>query len=556
MTRATTASGIAFAAIVSATLPAALSHTSGRSDLLVTVPAAHATPATWTEAQVEARHAESPVEVDPTWVGSALDELRLGRFVVDYGPATRREVVWPVSSGALNLEGDPVCGYFAELRAEALSAERIRGLSGKVEEALRKRFPMQIEESGVKHTLPALSHAKLRLEPANGYLLVGLDAMLVDQTRLGASFAVVLDERGGAMVMRRSGAHPVKTYFTGPSRDALERKARGAGAKLGMATGALFGWWLGPVGAVVGASLGALAGESLGGAKAKRRMQEHVSSMSARNADDALAEASRLLASVTEPWAPNSDRPGDTIAIGLGAPPRVTPQGISLQFCIRTRFGPGKQNAAVLGSVSRDLGAAQLPPALGGLVRLSANDDAVHQMLHFAWQSGLLARAGRSSAVLERVPKPVRLAAFDFEGFVPSLPPVILRGPGLSLVLGNVRLGSVDGSDVMAHALVGATVAQRGDALRFAMDVKELGLHCARDRSGETELRPCLSDLLPIAREAAIGQPLEAELAGDELIGKLPSMAFSGVRVELSRPQLRVGGPSDRLGIGLDVSVE
>jgi hypothetical protein len=333
------------------------------------------------------------------------------------------------------------------------------------------------------------------------------------------------------------------------------------GAELGGGLGALAGLLLGgPAGSSLGGGIGADLGSQIGAAQANSVAEQRARTEITAQVDAALADLSLGLGALREPLSPDPRRPRDSIRLKLASNPVITPAGITLPLCLAVAVGEPKVDASVPGP-ARVVPQAPLAfgaPAedAGSSVELIADANGINQALYFAWQSGLLRELGRSSLLLDGLPESLRSLAFKVTGLDPGLPPTIMAGPlgssnsGLSIVFGDIGLGAWDHRRVAGHGAALLELHQNGDTLDFLATLGHVTVSCSEPRAGGiTRFSPCLSDLLPAAREVIEAAPLQKTLPGGALLAMLPRDPFKGLGVEWSYLRASVRGGPPRLHI-------
>ncbi|HET7540052.1 MAG TPA: hypothetical protein VFK05_09270 [Polyangiaceae bacterium] len=192
------------------------------------------------------------------------------------------------------------------------------------------------------------------------------------------------------------------------------------------------------------------------------------------------------------------------------------------------------------------------------------NADAINQVIHFLWQAGHLREIGESSVVLDNLAKEVRMAALDFTGLDPGLPPTLspvarASGSSLPFVLGNVKLGRAGSRTVIAHGQASLGVVQAGDSILLQGAVDDVRLNCAEVLGTEIKLTPCLADLLPVvrsaARDAAANGHPSYRFLGSDVLGKLPQLGFQGLRLRLSGLRVRTEGTPARVDLSVHAEI-
>jgi hypothetical protein len=416
------------------------------------------------------------------------------------------------------------------------------GLIPLVREKLAPHFPHRVDESVVHVELPALRDVNVDIRLEQDSARVALAIELVDTTRISVAIRLRLVTRGGAPAFERVALED--PTWEGPTWDEAVRQARAAGGEVGMAGGAVMGAAGGPIGVAIGAVIGLFAGSEIGDAAARATAPDKLRGVVSEKLDKALGELALGLSNLRRPWAPFRDHPKDTLAFSVGDGVRVSPMGIALPLCVKATVGGQPVDATIRGPVAAPRrNARSSPVAEGGpTIRIVADDALLNQVLYFLWQSGTLRQLGTSAPVVDALPKALRMLAFDVTGFEPGLPPTIpavapIGTSDLPLALGDVQIGRWGARRVVAHALLGLSVAQVEDTLRLRAGVHRVTVGCTERKAGGVELTPCLADLLPAARDelARRSDALSFDIAGGDLLGRMPALMYEGVALRLSR---------------------
>lgn len=565
MSRAATAAGILCAAGLCAALPLTLGSLPRAIDLEINMlsPRPH-------QVLESASAPDLPAKVSPRRLShriKSLDfpneraaglNLRTRRIV--YGRRWEKEVTVPSLVGPFIFEGSYACGLAARLHAGLFDTKAAgAGLKAALHRKLREGFPKTVQAEGISIVFPELRETELAIKLGQGGVDVAISLVLADGTRLNAGFPARLWARDGTPVLERAG--DVSPGWTGPTRAQAVRAGAQKGAEYGGGWGTLAGLVLGgAAGASIGGGIGADLGSQMGAAEANSFAEQRAKIEITAQVDAALADLSMGLGALREPLLPDPRRPRDSIRLKLGGNPVVSPSSITLPLCVAVAVGEPKMDAAVPGPA---LVLPQGPLAFeapangaGASVELVADASVINQALYFAWQSGLFRELGRSSLVLDALPEKIRSLAFDVTGFDPGLPPTAMAGAmsplssGLPIVFGDVALGVWDHRRVSGHGAAILELHQNGDTLDFLATLKRVTVSCSEARSGGiTRFSPCLSDLLPAAREVIEGAPLQKQLPGGALVAMLPRGPFKGLGVEWSDLHASLRGGPPRLQI-------
>ncbi|MGK3964049.1 hypothetical protein WMF38_07700 [Sorangium sp. So ce118] len=568
MTSPRTVLGLVLAAVGTAALPVLLGATTGRPDLVARVPSAYefrpdGSPrrGAMSPAAVDVGPDPERIRIDPP-VGTAAPGLELITWRADYGDAWHREVTWPSLTGPFVEEGSDVCGYTVQLGAGLFDTSAAgRGLKDAVERRLAELFPYPLKlKEGIRVTLPRLLSSDLTISLGGGRAWVSVAVYLADGTLLSARFPVRLVSRNGTPAVERIQDVEPEVQFTGPSRDDIVRQAREIGAQEGAELG-LGGCVLGLPGCVLGALLGSAIGEKKGIRTAEREIPVQASHLVAEKIDEALDRLALGMAQLRQPWSPDPTRPQDVIRLRLGGAPRVSSRGIALPLCANAAIGSPKVDPTIPGSVQWDASLSELDADLGGssMIGLTMNADALGQVLHYVWQAGKLRDLGRSSVVLGGLAEEVRMAAFDFTGLDAQLPPTIAPSTStadtLSFTLANIEAGTIGARRVLAHGTLGLRMRQQGDALQLSAEIADLRVNCIEPAPHGALLTPCLSDILPLARESAM-KPIPLTIPGGDVLAKLPHLSFQGMVLRTSQLRVEMSGSPVQVQFRVQASIE
>ena len=366
---------------------------------------------------------------------------------------------------------------------------------------------------------------------------------LRDNTLIQAAANLKVISSNGAPLVQRVGK--VWTNWEGPTYDRMLEQASEKGAVGGGFLGGLLGLiFFGPAGALVGGVAGGGVGAAAGQEKAHEEGQKEAQDTITDQIDYALADLAFGMAKLKHPFAPLPSRPNDTVALSLAKDPTISPEGIAIPICAKVNIGGSKRDPAITGPVfveplnDFDTQRASFDTASPDL-ELIANANGINQVLYLLWQSGTLRELGQSSALLDVLPESIRALAFDVTGFDPGLPPTVAqsisasKGNQLTVVLGDVALGTWDRRRVVGHAVTTVGVEQGDLSARF----QQMAVNCveAVSRPPQLKLTPCLSDLLPAVRETLQEKPLTHRIPSDDLLRRLPDFTFEGLKLDLSK---------------------
>lgn len=555
--------GLGMASSVLAVFPALLSA-GGEPDLLVTVPE----PRSFDQAKLESIRTDFSIATDSANLTRILPERHAGLDLLTwtrtYGGAYEREVTWPVLVGPTYAEREYVCGYALRLGAGLFDTSGAgKGLERILSRRIEEKLPptLDVPDVGISIPMPKLSAVDLHIALGTGQLHLSLKIVLVDGTVFDIGFPAIIGVRDGVPTIERIRSEPLKHEFYGPLRDSLVREASSRGAGNGALLAGAGGCAFGPLGCVVGALFGAGAGSSYGEDEARKRIPGEAGRRTAKYVDDALAELALGMDRLTQPWQPNDARPGDTIQLRLGGRPDVATTGITIPLCASLSIAAGKVDSNVVGPSKADASlAATRGQEATPVIELAANEDALNQIVYYLWQSGTLGSATSSSLVLDALSSDLRMAAFEFTGIEPGLPPTVLHTATakgrLPFSLGDLRLGRLGPRTVVGHGVAALAVVQEGDSIVIRGEFSDVHVNCRQVMPDSTRLTPCLSDLIPFARDAAARHPPSVTLSGGDLIGKLPTMGFQGARIRLSNLKAVTGERAAMLNLAVDARIE
>jgi len=541
MSRADVALALLAVTSLAAILPLGVHATHGKRDLEVRTRAPYEVRA---DSASKAPRPEIVAGGDRVHVETSLPSgasgLDLVSYQATYGDAWKREVIEPALVGPFVAKDGDVCGYAIRIGAALFDTTRAgAGLEDLVLTQVAKQFPATFPAPmGIKVHFPALDRARsaFTITLAEGRADARLQLVFVDKTVLAVRFPARLASENGAPVVRRIGKPQVE--FRGPVKDDVVRQASDLGSEGGAGLG-LLGCVFGPLGCAVGVGGGALVGSAVGGEAAEIAIPIAVSMTAADTIDGQLGNLG--LGRFEDPWTLSKDRPNDRVRLKLASDPTIVPSAITLPICASVHVSSPMIDAAIAGPVLT--GAKLATPANGTqgkpIIDLAMNADAVNQVTWYLWQSGMLRDLGRSDLALSSLEKAVRAAAFDFTGLDPRLPPTLdaraTDDDALSFVMGNVKVGHVDGArDVMSHGRLALSISGREDTVRLSALVRDLHVDCTENVDHAIHRTACFSDLVPIAREQASKRPFVQDFAGADLLAKMPTLAFGGVTLRLS----------------------
>jgi hypothetical protein len=559
--------GLVVAAALAGSYPVLVAAVSERHDLLVE----HRSPDPY-EVRASSSARKAHPELLPEAVLARAEEttyphgggpgMFLRTWSASYGDRWQREVTLPSLVGPFVPEGEEVCGYDLWLGAGLFDTDGAgAGLKWALDKRLKRQFPFDepVEELDMLLHFAAIRRTDLHVVLSDGEVWLLADITLDDgverakkkldqPTRFTASVPVRLRSFEGAPQLARAGA--VRVTWQGHSREVLIRAAR----KEGFEWGALLGALVLGYGAIPGALIGEKWSESKANDKVRLRAERRVT----QQLDETLRNMTLSLNAFREPWRPLAGRPGSAVLLRLHDS-SVTRRGIGLSLCATSTVA--EADAARVPGVTPLRENAEPAPThaedRAPKVVVTLTGTALNQVLRFLWQSGALRDWGSSSVLLDQLPAGLENLAFDVTGFDPGLPPVVmptaLRGSLLAM-LGNVRLGSWDERTVVGHAATRLSVSTLNDEIKLNGKVERLAVNCFEQvTSKRVQLTPCLSELLPLARDAVEEREVGYAVRGADLLGKLPQLAFQGVQVLPSN--LSVATSTEPVGLTVSVDV-
>lgn len=561
MSRVATGLGLALALGGAAALPVALELTRGGVDLAVRVPARHQVLANDSARRATETHVPAAGVVSHTLRRAPGAGIDLTQLSIDYGEVWHREVTWPTLVGPFADERAAVCGYTAHVGAGLFDTHAAgSGIRAAVHRRIVDKFPKRLDadEYELHVAVPAVKTTDVELSFARGLVWVELSIALADDTQFSARVPVRVRASGGTPVFERDRSVAPTFKMSGPLEQEILRQAREKGpdvaARAGCKAGASFG---GPFGCGVGMLLGMLGGSRMAESVARGEIPRRTRAMGEAQVDEALIELSQGMTRLGAPIALDAARPGDSVTLAVRADPDVSRDGITLALCATLVVGAPRVDSSIAGSPTWGLPPPTLETSARPAISVALNADAVQQVASYAWQSGRLAKAGTSVELLERAPKEVRLAAFDFTGFSPGLPPVLsAEVGGLRFIVADVDVGRLGDHRVIAHAALAAELVQHGDELRFSARPEKVWLNCARTRGADVVLTPCLGDLLPLVRDKAAGTTLVGAIGGGEVLAKLPPVALQGMALEVSNLRATTDAQPLSVRISVDARID
>lgn len=436
---------------------------------------------------------------------------------VTYGRRWERQVTLPALNGPFEREGERwACSMAVRIGPGLFDTARAgAGLHQLIDRRIREHFP-QTRAGGLLR-LPAVRETSARFELREGSVHTQVTVTLQDGAYFRGDLDLEMREDRGDLVVRRRG--PVQTYLRpGPTWQRVLMGIPWLGTQV-----------ISPV------------------------VQDTLNREVTARIDDALAEL-RL----PDAWAPFADRPFDRIGLRLGSAPRVGREGVVLTLCPLVTLAEPRTNPSVPGPLHVDFGTPDLPagrpPGSDDTVELVATPALLDQVLYVLWQTGRLSRYGRERALIDSMPRQVRDLSFRFDGFEPRLPPqvaIIPDGSAWRVAAGDVALGTLGNLPVVAHGEVLASIATQAGAQGVILraQIADLRVNCVSSLGvGTWELSPCMSDLMPIVREAS-ARPAADWSLDDALLQRLARFEFRGMHVTLSHFEASMDGPPARLHV-------
>lgn len=490
--------------------------------------------------------------------------LHLSTWFLNYGHRWEREVSFPTLIGPFAREGTPVCDFSLRLGAGLFDTQKAgAGLQGVLNQKLSKLFPMTLEESGVSIHFPSIDKTNFQIALAPNIANVSLSIQLKDKTLLSARFPMRMRSLKGRLALERAGE--AESQWTGPTREQARKAGADIGKGIGAGLGILAGLFLGgPAGAVIGGKMGADAGADYGGREANRLAGERSHAEILRAIDKALQDMSLGLSGLTKPLALFPGRPDDRIQFQLARDPRITASGIAFSLCASLNIGEPKINPNIPGSLLSAPNSIALethsPSATDeSSIELRAGENALNLIIYALFQSGMMRMLGHSQALLSALPGTLQSLAFEMNGFDPELPPAFLPQDsisseleGIPLMLASVQLGTFGEKRVLGHGSALVALQEREGDFALSATITDMTVNCAEPSApGRTLLSPCLSDLLPAARDLMREHPLRIQLPVKELLTRLPQGPLLGMQVNWAQPTAELQAHPPRLVLGV-----
>jgi hypothetical protein len=492
--------------------------------------------------------------------------IHLRTWRIDYAHRWEREVTLPILSGPLKEEGTNVCGFTLKIGAGVLTND------GAIEDALQSKLsklfkdPITDESTGISIEFKPLSKVNLDVVLKQGFATIKISLLFQDSTTIHAAADIKLISSNSALALERIG--DVRTAWKGPTFDDLVEQGSAKGAGIVGGGGAVAGFFFGgPIGAVLGGLLGLGAGSAAGKEKAKEEGQKRAQDKIRAELDATLVNLAFGLKKLKQPFAPLPSRPNDKVALSFASDPKISPAGIVVPLCTMLEIGGSKRDPVVTGPINVDSSnvlAAQVESATDGAsdLELIADANGINQVLYLLWQSGTLRELGQSSAILDALPESIRALAFNVTGFDPGLPPTVVqsrsagKGNQLTVVLGDVALGTWDRRRVVGHAVTTVGVEQ-GDNIDLSARFQQMAVNCveAVSRPPQLKLTPCLSDLLPAVRETLQEKPLTHRIPSGDILRRLPDFTFEGLKIDLSKLRVNTTSAPATLRFRVDTKI-
>ncbi len=563
--------GLGLSAAFSAALPLALRSLPPPADLQAEIPSDKsyrivADPAHFTAPPIQVGPPEFFRRIRAQGLPQSLAPgLHLSTWSMNYGHRWEREISFASLIGPFAPEGTPICDLALRLSPELFDTEKAgAGMKKAMDQKLSAFFPMTLSEGGISIHFPSIEKTDFRIALEPNLAVVSLSITLKDKTLLSARFPMKLVSSKAKIELVRAG--PVESQWTGPTREQARKAGADLGAGVGAGLGILAGLLIGgPTGAAIGGKIGSDAGAEYGGKTANRIAGARSHSEILRTIDTALVEMSLGLSALTSPIQIFPDRPNDRLQLTLAQEPKITPQGMAFSLCASLKLGEPKINSAVAGSllsapntiVSSTQSAYSKNPAG---VELIAGENALNLFIYALFQSGMMRMLGNSNALLSTLPPTLQGLAFDMNGFDPELPPALMNAPldnptefyGIPLILANIQMGTWGKRRVLGHGSAFLTLQERAGDFTLSASIKHLTVNCAEAISdNKTRLTPCLSDLLPAARDLLMEKPLTLHLPVRELLTRLPKESLMGMQVDWSEPKAELSNQPIRLRLSI-----
>ncbi|MCC6646099.1 MAG: hypothetical protein IT374_11075 [Polyangiaceae bacterium] len=456
-----------------------------------------------------------------------------------YAHRWEREV-WLPALGPLEPAGDSNCGYTLSFRPEVLDTSSSpwlereltrRGQRG-IDAANQKLARMQ-RENFVEWTsfrFPKVASATLRTKASPGRLDTHVELGFGRGWTLSFDAALSLDADGGRLRVRSLTAPSVRAS-PGLEAAIVERVHADHGPLC----------LLGRLPSLLGRpdACASIVGSTL-------QSEGERAILGALEALDAAL-------SVTDFASPVPGR-RDRFAVRVPSAPTVDAGGVTLPFCLAAHLAPPLRDPVVEGypvvaSVASPAPATRAPGGSGPRITVSLTPAAVNQLLYVAWQSGALGALGRSSVVLDALPREARDLAFTVTGLDPRLAPYLssFTRDGATVSALSVKLGDWGAREVVGHARLALELGASGPArAKATLTPRLIGVDCEARRGSDWELTPCLSDLLPAVRQRVIGRRMVGELDLEQALGLATAglglrPSLRGLELELSPAGLSLG---------------
>ncbi len=569
MTTWATGLGTALATLLLATFPVTMAVLPDTPDLRVT--ATSSDPFVVRESAVASIPA-TLIEPEPPPAGLGVADTSLGpgldlrTWEVTYSHRWDRAVTLPILTGPFVHEGEEVCGLSVAIGAGLFdTAGGGKGFSSMLKQQLSAAFPREEHDKSYPITIrfPGVSDALVSFRLGNGGVGVFADVRLLDGTRFVIFVPVSVVARDGAPALVLK-SDRLFTRWSGPTYDDLLRQARALGAAYyGHPTAAalcpldIFDWFC----------PSESEREQIAADEAETKGQQMAHDQIADRITSAFDGLNLGFARIRGPHHPFLGNPAASVSLRLNGAPTVSAKGIALRLCASGQIAK-KITSAVPGS-ARVGASVPVTPALpsgDSSIEVTADGDALNQLLYLLWQSGGLRALGTSQglvqAALDRTRDPdgsesaLQKLAFEFKGFDPGLPPTLTAGSGdsIGLAVGDVRIGDWDGRRVVAHATGTLALDTSGEKIAMTTTISQLTANCTA-ASGRATLTPCVSDLMPTVRDSLVGRQVHADIPGGDLLAKLPSMSFGGARLQLRGLRAATSGSPVRVSLKVAAAI-
>ncbi len=433
---------------------------------------------------------EKKGELDLEGAGLALRSYR-----AVWGKRWEREVSWPVLRGPFDAEGTAwPCAIAIRFGPRFFDDGKPGGddVEAVVSRVIRDQFPIDV--FGMHFA--AVAATNIHVKPVNGGVLIEGGITLADggktgdPTHFSVKATIALAERGGDL---EAGIKDLSVGWSGKTRSA---------------------------------PLIALASLFID-------VDEQARSVVAGRLKNVLS----ILKMPKEPLAPLPGRSNDRLLVRLCGAPVAKPEGLTVMIRVNAKLAEPRFDPSVPGPTHLDAPPKPDDVAWGkgepAPVEAIASEAAIHQALYLLWQSGGLAAWGKRRDVVngleQKLAERLTLTVSEVDM---RLPPVVVamdkgaidKGAAESAFrvrFGALGLGSMpDGRALMTYGEMRATakIQSQDGTPKLAAEgtLVDLAASCVGGKSGAFELKPCLSDVVPVLREggiSSVGVPFDLPLA-------------------------------------------